>query len=46
MILNKFELLKEKGIELSSDNEFSVFKEIVRFINSSRTKGQEFIIQY
>lgn len=45
MLLNTFELLKEKGIELSSDNEFSAFKEIVRVINSSRTKGQELIIQ-
>lgn len=45
MLFNTFELLKEKGIELSSDNEFSVFKEIVRVINSSRTKGQELIIQ-
>lgn len=45
MLLNTFELLKEKGIELSSDNEFSVFKEIVRVINSSRTKGQELRIQ-
>lgn len=45
MLLNTFELLKEKGIELRSDNEFSAFKEIVRVINSSRTKGQELIIQ-
>lgn len=37
MLLNTFELLKEKGIELSTDNEFSVFKEIVRVINTSRT---------
>ncbi|MFN8438246.1 MAG: hypothetical protein U0V72_11490 [Cytophagales bacterium] len=45
MLLNTFELLKEKGIELTNDNEFSIFKEIVRVINSSRTKGQELIIQ-
>jgi hypothetical protein len=45
MLLNTFELLKEKGIELSNENEFSVFKEIVRVINSSRAKGQELIIQ-
>ena len=45
MLFNTFELLKEKGIELSSDNEFAVFKEIVRVINSSRAKGQEMIIQ-
>lgn len=46
MLFNTFELLKEKGIELSSDNEFAVFKEIVRVINSSRAKGQELEIQY
>lgn len=45
MLLNTFELLKEKDIELRSDNEFSAFKEIVRVINSSITKGQELIIQ-
>jgi hypothetical protein len=45
MLFNTFEFLKEKGIELSSDNEFAVFKEIVRVINSSRAKGQELIIQ-
>lgn len=45
MLFNTFELLKEKGIELSSDNEFTVFKEIVRVINTSRAKGQELIIQ-
>lgn len=45
MLLNTFELLKEKGIELSSDNEFSVFKEIVRVINSSRANEQELKIQ-
>ena len=45
MLFNTFELLKEKGVELSSDKEFSVFKENVRVINSSRTKGQELIIQ-
>ncbi len=45
MLFNTFELLKEKGVKLSSDKEFSVFKEIVRVINSSRTKGQELIIQ-
>jgi hypothetical protein len=41
MLLNTFELLKEKGIKLSSDNEFSVFKEIVRVINSNRPKEKE-----
>lgn len=41
VLLNTLELMKEKGIELSNDNEFSVFKEIVRVINSSRAKGQE-----
>lgn len=45
MLLNTLELLKEKGIQLSNDNEFSVFKEIVRVINSSREKGKELIIQ-
>ncbi|AZI66159.1 ATP-binding protein [Kaistella daneshvariae] len=45
MLLNTFELLKEKGIELSNKNEFSVFKEIVRVINSSRANGQELKIQ-
>lgn len=45
MLLNTFELLKEKGNELSNDNEFSIFKEIVRVINTSRAKGQELIIQ-
>lgn len=45
MLLNTFELLKEKGNELSNDNEFSVFKEIVRVINTSREKWQELIIQ-
>jgi hypothetical protein len=45
MLFNTFELLKEKGIELKTENEFAVFKEMVRVINSSRTKGQELIIQ-
>jgi len=45
MLFNTFELLKEKGIELSSDNEFAVFKEIVRVINTSRAKRQELRIQ-
>jgi hypothetical protein len=45
MLLNTFELLKEREIELSTENDLAVFKEIVRVINSSRTKGQELIIQ-
>lgn len=45
MLFNTFELLKEKEIELKSENEFAVFKEMVRVINSSRTKGQELKIQ-
>lgn len=45
MLFNTFELLKEKHIELKSENEFSVFKEMVRVINSSRAKGQDLIIQ-
>lgn len=45
MLLNTFELLKEKDNELSNDDEFAVFKEIVRVINTSRAKGQELIIQ-
>lgn len=45
MLLNTLELLKEKGNELSNDKEVSIFKEIVRVINTSRAKGQELIIQ-
>jgi len=45
MLFNTFELLKEKEIELTKENEFSVFKEVVRVVNSSRAKGQELIIQ-
>lgn len=45
MLFNTFEFLKEKEIELKIENEFAVFKEMVRVINSSRTKGQELIIQ-
>jgi len=45
MLLNTFELMKEKGIEISNENEFSVFEEIVRVINTSRAKGQELKIQ-
>jgi hypothetical protein len=45
MLLNTFELMKEKVIEISNDNEFSVFEEIVRVINTSRAKGQELKIQ-
>jgi hypothetical protein len=37
--------MKEKGIEISNENEFSVFEEIVRVINTSRAKGQELKIQ-
>jgi hypothetical protein len=45
MLFNTFELLKEKQIELKTENEFTVFKEMVRVINSSRDKGQELIIE-
>ncbi len=45
MLFNTFELLKEKEIELKMENEFAVFKEMVRVINSSRAKDQELIIQ-
>ncbi len=45
MLLNTFELLKEKEIELKIENDFAVLKEMVRVINSSRAKGQELIIQ-
>jgi len=45
MLFNTFELLKEKEIELKSENEFSIFNEMVRVVNSSRAKGQELIIQ-
>lgn len=45
MLLNTFELLKEREIKLNTENDLAVFKEMVRVINSSRTKGQELIIQ-
>jgi hypothetical protein len=45
MLFNTFELLKEKEIELTKDNEFSVFKEMVRVINTTRDKGRELKIQ-
>lgn len=45
MLFNTFELLKEKEIELKSENEFVIFKEMVRVINSSRAKEQELKIQ-
>ncbi|CAB1276184.1 ATP-binding protein [Candidatus Nitrosacidococcus tergens] len=45
MLFNTLELLKEKRIELRKENEFSIFKEIVRVINSSRAKGRKLIIQ-
>jgi hypothetical protein len=45
MLLNTFELLKEREIKLSTENDLAVFKEMVRVVNSSRTKGQELIIQ-
>ena len=45
MLFNTFEILKEKEIELKSEDEFAVFKEMFRVINSSRAKGQELIIQ-
>lgn len=45
MLLNTFELLKEREIELNTENDLGVFKEMVRVINSSRNKGQELIIQ-
>lgn len=45
MLFNTFELLKEKEIELKAENEFAVFKEMVRVINLNKTKGLELIIQ-
>ena len=45
MLFNTIKLLKEKEVELKSENEFDVFKEMVRVINSNRTKGLELIIQ-
>jgi hypothetical protein len=45
MLFNTFEIIKEKEIELKSENEFAVFKEMFRVINLSRAKGQELIIQ-
>jgi len=50
MLFNTFEIIKEKEIELKSENEFAVFKEMLRVINSSRAnipypQGQEMIIQ-
>lgn len=45
MLLNTFELLKEREIELNTENDLAIFKEMVRVINSSRTKEQELIIQ-
>jgi len=41
MLFNTFELLKEKDIEISNENEFKVFKEIVRVINSKRKEEQK-----
>jgi hypothetical protein len=43
--LNTLELIKEKEIELKSENQFAVFNEIVRVINTSRSKEQELLIQ-
>ena len=45
MLINTFEFLKEKEIELKSENYFAVFKEIERVINSSRAEGQKLKIQ-
>ena len=45
MLFNTFEVLKEKEIELKTENQFAVFKEMFRVINSSRAKGLELIIQ-
>ena len=45
MLFNTFEVLKEKEIELKAENEFAVFKEMVRVINFNKTIGQELIIQ-
>jgi len=45
MLLNTLKLIKEKGIKLNSENEFYIFKEIVRVINSNRSTEQELKIQ-
>ena len=45
ILLNSFQFLKEKKIELIGENEIIVLKEMVRVINSSRVKGKELIIQ-
>jgi hypothetical protein len=45
MLFNTFEWLKSKEIELDSKEKFEVLEEMVRVINSNRTKGQELIIQ-
>jgi hypothetical protein len=45
MLFNTFEWLKENEIKLSSTEEFEVFEEIVRVINSNRSKNRELVIQ-
>jgi hypothetical protein len=45
MLLNTLELIKDKEIELKSEKQFAVFNEIVRVINTSRSKEQELLIQ-
>lgn len=45
MLFNTFEWLKSKELELNSKEEFEVLEEMVRVINSNRTKGQELVIQ-
>jgi hypothetical protein len=45
ILFNTFEWLKEKELELENPEEFDVFEEIVRVINTNREKGQELIIQ-
>jgi hypothetical protein len=45
MLFQTFEWIKERNIFLSNSDEFEVFEEIVRVINSNRAKGAELIIQ-
>lgn len=45
MLFKTFEWLKEKEIGITSDNGFTVFKEMVRVVNSVRAKGQDLRFQ-
>lgn len=45
MLFSTFEWLKEKEFELDGTEEFQVFEEMVRVINSNRAKNGELIIQ-